>query len=294
MEKKGKKESRYNRLVLIPTDFSEVCNNAVKHGVELASSLNYEVCILHVLDRRSKTILKEQKLGIESLEKKLKAYKTRYEKRCGVTISTLLREGTIFDVINAVAEELGANLMIMGTHGKQGFQHIFGSYALKIVLDCPCPVIVVQKRGFGKGYHDIVLPVSNTLEPRLKVQWALLMAKLFGSRIHLFVAKEQDKDQQSRLKVITKQITKIFDEKKVPYSIIDAERSASFAAQVLLYSTVHKMDMIMILTAPQVDVPGFSVSGWDEKMMFNMDQIPVMCINPTEVNDYYFEWLTLI
>jgi hypothetical protein len=43
-----------------------------------------------------------------------------------------------------------------------------------------------------------------------------------------------------------------------------------------------------------VDVPGFSVSAWDEKMMFNEAQIPVMCINPTELGNYYYEWIGLL
>ncbi len=294
MEKKQKKSGKYDKVVLIPTDFSEVCNNAVRHGVELAKSLKFDIFILHVIDKKSKLALKEEGAGTELIEKKLKAIKTKYEKKCGVSITTVAREGTIFGVINKVAEEIKANLMIMGTHGKKGFQHIFGSYALKVVLDCPCPVIVVQKKSFGKGYENIVFPISNTLEPRSKVQWALLMAKLFNSKIHLYQALEKDKGLNSRLKIITAQITKIFDEQKIPYEIAVAEKTTGFADQVVHYSTVNKMNLIMIMTVPQIDVPGFNVSAWDEKMMFNEDEIPVMCINPTEITDYYFEWLTLI
>ena len=120
------------------------------------------------------------------------------------------------------------------------------------------------------------------------------MAKLFNSKIHLYQALEKDKGLNSRLKIITAQITKIFDEQKIPYEIAVAEKTTGFADQVVHYSTVNKMNLIMIMTVPQIDVPGFNVSAWDEKMMFNEDEIPVMCINPTEITDYYFEWLTLI
>ena len=50
-------------------------------------------------------------------------------------------------------------------------------------------------------------------------------------------------------------------------------------------------DLIMIMTMPDVDLTGFSFSAWDEQIMFNESQIPVMCINPIELGDSYGEWM---
>jgi nucleotide-binding universal stress UspA family protein len=280
-------------MVLIPTDFSETCNNAIHHGVELAKSLNYRVCILHVINKQTKSFLKKEKLSSGYVEERLKEYKDTYEVDPSVTIETIAREGSIFTIINEVATEIKANIMVLGTHGKQGMQYLFGSYALRVVLDSPCPVVVVQKRSFGNGYHKLVIPISNALETRQKVQWILLMAKLFNSKVHLFQANENDPDLDGRIKFITAQITKILDENKILYEIIKAEKVGDFANQVLSYSIKTRTELIMIMTIPQVDVPGFSVSTWDETMMFNGAEIPVMCINPTELGNYYYEWLTL-
>jgi len=292
MEKQQNKSGKFERVVLIPTDFSPVCNNAVRHGVELAKSLKYDAYILHVIDQKVSVKNDDEVTERAEIDKKMKAYTHRYEKGCDIKINTLVREGRILQVINEVAEEVRANLMIMGTHGKKGFQKIFGSYALKVVLDSPCPVIVVQNKGFENGYKNIVLPVSNTMEARSTVQWAILIAKLFNSRVHLFQALETDPVLNSRLSVVTGQITALLDTNEIPYELVVANKTANFASQVILFSTVNQMDLIMILTVPLNDVPGFNVTAWDEKMMFNEDGIPVMCINPTEITDYYFEWLT--
>jgi len=294
METKEKKETQYEKIVMIPTDFSEVCDNAIHHGVELAQSLHYNVCILHVVTKETKAFLKKEGFSFDYVNEKLKEYKTRYEKETGVVVNTITREGSIFEVINEVAEEIKVHMMILGTHGKQGLQHLFGSYALRVVLDSPCPVVVVQKRNFGEGYHKITLPITNDLEVRLKVQWALLMARIFNSQFLLFVAHEKDPDLNNRLQVITQQITKIFDEKKVNYEIETAEKTDDFKNQIVSCAVKHRSDMIMIMTVPQIANPGFSVAGWDETMMFNDAQIPVMCINPTIVGKYYYEWITLI
>ena len=294
MGNKAKEKIKYNNIVLIPTDFSEVCNNAIHHGVELAQSLNYTVCILHVINKQTKSFLKKGNLSVGYVDTKLNDYKDLYRKDYpSVTVETMAREGSIFTVINEVAQEVKANLMILGTHGKLGLQHLFGSYALRVVLDSPCPVVVVQKRSFGKGYHNLVLPVSNDMEPRLKVQWALMVAKLFNSKVNLFQANENDIDLDRRIGIITGQMTKIFDENKVPYKIDKASKTADFANQVLSYSEKKHADLIMIMTVPLIDVPGFSMSAWDETLMFNEAEIPVMCVNPKDLGRFYYEWVTL-
>jgi nucleotide-binding universal stress UspA family protein len=293
MENKAQEKIKYNRVVLIPTDFSETCNNAIHHGVELAKSLNYSVCILHVINKQTKSLLKKEKLSVGYVEAQLNKYKETYRNEETVAIETIAREGSIFTIINEVATEIKANIMVLGTHGKQGMQYLFGSYALRVVLDSPCPVVVVQKRSFGEGYHKIVIPISNDLETRQKVQWVLLVAKLFNSKVHLFQANENDPDLDGRIRVITAHITKILDENKISYEIVKAEKTGDFANQVISYSIKTRSELIMIMTIPHIDVPGFSVSAWDETMMFNEAEIPVMCINPTELGKYYYEWITL-
>jgi len=293
MATKAKKETKYNNIVLIPTDFSEVCGNAISHGVKLAQFLKYKVCILHVINRETKSALKKKNVGVDYVDKRLKEYKSYYEKKYQVKVETMAVEGSIFSTINEIVAKIGANLMVLGTHGKKGLQHLFGSFALRVVIESPVPVIVVQKRSFRNGYKDIVFPIHNDVEPRQKVQWAKLMGKLFNSRFHLFQSFEKDSGLNSRIKIITKQITESFDEDKIPYEIKVAEKSAAFAEQVISYAVANHADMIMIMTRPNIDVPGFSLSAWDERLMFNEAQIPVMCLNPVDYGYYYYEWTML-
>jgi nucleotide-binding universal stress UspA family protein len=291
MEKQVKKRIRYNNVILIPTDFSEVCENAISHGIELAQFLHYNVCILHVISRQTGSDHKNENHDQELVSQNLQKCKEQYENKYSVKIDLLAREGNFLKMINKVATEVKANLMVLGTHGKQGLQHLFGSHALKVVLDSPCPVVVVQKRSFDNGYQNIVLPVSNDIEPRQSIEWAILMGSLFNSKIILFQSFETDPALNSRLKIITQQITKIFDEKKVPYHIKSADTSKDFSTQIISYAVANKSDMIMIMTMPGEDVPGFNFSVWNERLMFNEAQIPVMCVNPIELGDHYYEWI---
>jgi len=290
---KTKQEKKYNNIVLVPTDFSEVCGNAVSHGVKLARFLGYKVFILHIINKETKTALKKKNVGTDYIDVRLKEYKRYYEKRYQVQIETMAVEGSIFSTINMVAGEIKANLMVMGTHGKKGLQHVFGSYAMKVVEESTIPVVVVQKRSFRSGYRDIVFPVSNDIEPRQAVQWAKLMAKLFNARLHIYVAPEKEVARRTSLSIITGQITKVFDAEKVSYVITQAEKASGFADQVISYSVIKHADLIMIMTRPNIDVAGFTLAAWSEKLMFNQAQIPVMGINPIEYGYQYYEWSML-
>ncbi|MCX6251488.1 MAG: universal stress protein [Bacteroidetes bacterium] len=291
METKKPKETKYNNIILVPTDFSEVCENAIDQGVELAQYLNYKVCILHVIDKQTEATLKKEKLTPDTIDEKLKSYKDLYEQKYNVEIGIMSRKGTIFKVIGKVASELKANLMVLGTHGKQGIQHLFGSHALRVVLDSPCPVVVVQKRTFGEGYKEIVFPISNELESRQAIDWLVLISRLFNSKIILYQSLESDPALNSRLKIISQQIGSYLKIEKVNFEVIIAEQTKNFSSQVISYAVNNKSNLIMIMTMPGGDMPGFSFSAWDEHMMFNEAEIPVMCINPVDLGNYYYDWM---
>jgi len=286
-------QKKYNNIVLIPTDFSEVCGNAVSHGVKLAKFLGYKVFILHIINKETKAELKKKNVGVDYIDVRLKEYEKYYSKKYGVEIDTMAVEGSIFATISTVAKEIRANLMVMGTHGKKGLQHVFGSFALKVVEESPIPVVVVQKRAFKSGYKNIIFPVSKDLEPRQAVHWAKLMAKLFDARLHILLSPEKDTARNNSLAIITKQITTVFDSEGVNYSVQTAAKSTGFADQVISYSVLNHADLIMIMTRPNIDVPGFSLAAWDERLMFNDAQIPVMGINPVEFGYQYYEWVVL-
>ncbi|MGH7329756.1 MAG: universal stress protein, partial [Polyangiaceae bacterium] len=60
-------------------------------------------------------------------------------------ITTLLRNGDPHDCILRVAQELGADLIIMGTHGRHGVSHLLlGSLAESVLRSSPVPVLTVH------------------------------------------------------------------------------------------------------------------------------------------------------
>ena len=283
-----------NDIVIVPTDFSDTCQNAINHGVELAEYLDYKLVILHVINRDTKSQLKKEKQGVSHITEKLNDIANDIREMSRVTVETLTREGSIFDEIHGTASDIGAKIMVLGTHGKKGMQYLVGSYALKVVTKSPVPTIVVQEKSFGKGYKNIVFPINSFTEARQQVQWAIHMAKTFGSFINIFRQPLSDSDMGNKIKVVSSQIEKAFKEYDIKYSITDAEKSGHFAGQMIDYAVAEKADLIMIMTDADIFSADFNAGAWDEKMMFNKAQIPVMCINPVMTGNVYYEFITLI
>ena len=186
------------------------------------------------------------------------------------------------------AEQIGANLIILGTHGKKGMQKLFGSFALKVISSANIPTLVVQKKSYA-GFKNILLPINTFTEARQKVMQAISVANRFNSKIHLFKELVNEPADASRIEIISKQIQDALSKAGIEHTSARAEKPGESAGLVIDYAVIHNIDLIMILTEPQIGSSYFNLGPWNEKIMFNEAQIPVICINPVEHGRVYFD-----
>ena len=271
-------EAQRNPIFLVPTDFSTVCANAANRASLVAKELNYKVALLHVIDRKSKSTLKKEKKGPEAIQDQLNEMARALNQKYGVQVDTISREGDIFKTIAQVAKEIGANLIFLGTHGKVGLQKVTGSFAMRVVLSSEIPTIVTHNREFNTGFKKIIYPVTSYAGPWQKTKWAASVAKQFKSEIHIFHLPEES------LEDVIIMTTNHFAVNDLKYKVIQAEKSSNFTKQVIDYATSIGADLILILTDPNRSFTEFLMGSYDEEILFNTSQIPVMCINPRDFN----------
>lgn len=281
-------ENKNNKIVLVPFDFSEVADYAVDHASAIAKQLNGRVLLLHVINKDTKSYLKKEKLSDDAINSKLKAFTELASEKYNVKLEYLAKEGSIFTTIGEVTKEVNASIVVMGTHGKVGLQYLIGSYALKVIENSPVPVIVVQERDLVSGYQDIVLPVDETPESKQKVKWAIHIAKMFNSTIHLFGVYHSDEFLMNEVDRNMAQIKSILSKNDISYTEkISPERGSGFAKDIVLYADYIKSDIILIMTNPDKLLPSFIISPWAEQVIFNTSKIPVLCVNPVDLDIMY-------
>ncbi|MCD6555589.1 MAG: universal stress protein [Bacteroidales bacterium] len=267
-------------VILIPTDFSEVCNNAVEQGMVLAKALESQVWLLHVFNKDTQKYLDENKLKESDIERMLKETADKYSEQNGISVKTIIKNGNLFEEIKKTNDNIQAKLIILGTHGKAGFQKITGSYVLKVVTSTNTPTIVVQKKSNSSGYENIIFPITASTKDRQKVSWAINIAKLFDATVHLIPKFESEKYQKTKIMTVTKQIKTILLKYNIKFvDKVSSPGAGNFAKQVIDYAVVNNGDLIMTLVNKGKTL---FFTSWDEEIIYNSSQIPVICINPVD------------
>ena len=143
------------RKILVPLDGSKVAEGVLPHAKALAYSEGAELILLSVganpaMDfafsdpglARSAVLEQEErsKKYIDQIEADLKS--------AGFRTSTILRVGSVADVILGVAEELQVDCIAMSTHGRTGpARWLLGSIAERVVHNSKVPVLLIRATG---------------------------------------------------------------------------------------------------------------------------------------------------
>lgn len=279
--------------ILVPTDFSEVAENAVAHAAAIANKSGEEVWLLHVFDNNSKSTLKKHKEGVEHLLDKLAKMCESFTKQYGVPFQFTLREGSIFSTIGEVAAEIGASIMVMGTHGVLGMQKIVGAYALKVVASSKIPVLIVQEKPPVNGTHlKLVSPIDGSVETKQKTLQTISMAKTLGAKVYLYRQKGYDDYLDDLISLNARFVVKYLTEHQVEHEVVEQEKfSKNFARDFIQFSQSIQADMIIILTTAEKGLKDMIIGPEEQAVINNEAQIPVMCVNPLQ-NIYRSERLS--
>lgn len=141
--------------VLVPLDFSDLSATLLEYGVELTKPDGVTI-LLHVLEPLPMHF--ETALGAyvnteglrrirQHAEELLEESKAKYP---GRRFATELVEGKAASLVLEAARRHDAQLIVMGTHGRGGLEHLFlGSVAARVVRKAPCPVLTVRQPARG-------------------------------------------------------------------------------------------------------------------------------------------------
>ncbi len=145
-------ESRI-KSILVPTDFSEMSEEALQWAIDLAKPFNAQIHIIHVLEPIAYPVeWLEGFSGMEALEDVIagnarKALDKLAERvrDAQLPVQTSLVFGYPPEAIISYVQENGISLICMGSHKRSGLEKlIIGSTTEKVVRQAPCPVLVIR------------------------------------------------------------------------------------------------------------------------------------------------------
>jgi nucleotide-binding universal stress UspA family protein len=144
--------------ILVPTDFSAPSNAALVLAKKVAAMSGASLHLLHVLEDPFATAVYVAEVGpppsAELRERWLEGARALLstqltpEEQASSRSTHLVMFGTPARTIVEHANASGIDLIVMGTHGRGGVQHLLmGSVAERVVRSAACPVLTVRDHG---------------------------------------------------------------------------------------------------------------------------------------------------
>jgi len=174
--------------ILCPTDFSDTARHAVEQATAIARWYGARITLLHVAQPMTDVLPAfampdadgDLVRGIEELRRHL-AHDSLAVTAAGIETDTRVDSGRPSSDIVKAAEDLNADLIVMGTHGATGFQHLLlGSVTEKVLRSASRPVLTVPPRAQTTAtlpFRQVLCPVDFSLPSLAALEAAYVLAQ---------------------------------------------------------------------------------------------------------------------
>lgn len=175
----------------VPADSSRT---ALNHAKDIATRHNADLNVI---------IVNSHKTNIESATDEIKDILFGASFKYNI----IVKEGKPYKEILSLEKSLGADLIVMGTHGSGGRDpEWIGGNAFKVLLGSNCPVITFTPQHKSLGFSNIILPIADASETRQKVPLTVSIAKAYNATVHIaIVNKNEDPSVINTLKIYAAQ-----------------------------------------------------------------------------------------
>lgn len=183
------------KKILVPTDFSDQAENALKVAAQLARKFDSEIYLLHMLELPLQLIDPVQGSNTHNLPESIFFMKLAHQRFAKLLAKPYLKDLKVketvlfhqaFEGIREVSEERDCDLIVMGSHGASGFKEMFiGSNTEKVVRSSTIPVLVIKKDQPEFKVEDFVFATDADEANRHTLKHAAEFANKLSANLHL-------------------------------------------------------------------------------------------------------------
>lgn len=177
--------------ILVPTDFSPNANLALEHAFQVANKFKGEVHVLHIyhVETRTGSFVSIQDIVHQDREKEIASLieKMKPLMEDGIRIVSHVVKGSTVDSIIKKADNLHADLIIMGTTGAGGMKKIFlGSTASHVINGTLIPVLAIPMEIRSLDFSHIILALdTKNIDDLTCLNPLIKLVKAFKSKLVL-------------------------------------------------------------------------------------------------------------
>ncbi len=160
------------KIILVPTDFGPCSEAAMDQAIDYARVFGAEIVLMHsfeipIMGFPDGALVATAELTTRIMEGAQAGLEKQLADRkgAGITLRGLVKQGDPWSAVNETAAEVGAGLIIMGTHGRTGIARaLIGSTAERVVRTATVPVLTVHVNDVDPAGDKI--PVTERADGR--------------------------------------------------------------------------------------------------------------------------------
>ena len=183
------------QTLLVPTDFTDKSLNAVYLATEVALRHDAQMHLIHtvsadfIIDHTGRQMIGGERVGenIETAKRQLALLRKEISDRHpNLRLETQVTTGDVCDSLNELVQQIGADLIVLGTSGVQRLkQALLGSHSYSILNRANCSVLLVPEDLKHYEFKKILFPVRVLDHLEEKLDFALAISKRNESEISL-------------------------------------------------------------------------------------------------------------
>ncbi len=188
------------KRILVPTDFSEQAENALKVAAQMAHQYHGEIFLLHMLElpmqlvgtAASGSAVGGNNNNLPEAIYFMKLAKKRFHKILqkpylkDIKVHETVEFHQAFEGIMEVSNKHNCDIIIMGSNGATGFKEMFiGSNTEKVVRNSSIPVLVIKNEHQNFNVEDFVFATDCDLETKHTLNQAVRFAQQIEAKLHL-------------------------------------------------------------------------------------------------------------
>lgn len=244
------------KKILVPTDFSDHAEYALKVAAQIAKNNDGEIVLLHMLELPGQG---SDAIGSGSDIPEIMFFKNKAIEKLeslmdisyldGITVSEIIQFEKTFEGIINISKKNNVDLIVMGSHGASGFQEMFiGSNTEKVVRSSDIPVLVIKKEEGEFSVEKFVFASDFSEEIKSSFAKVVEFANKFNAHLNLVMINTPNNFKSTDIA------------KKIMHDFVSSFNVSNFTTHIYNDTNVEK-GILNFAKSIDADLIGMSTHG---------------------------------
>ena len=270
--------------ILVPTDFSDDARNASRYAAKLAEKMQASITLLHAymlptpVSEVPYVMINAEEMQKEN-EEIAQAEADKLKTAFKVNVNYVVRLGFPSDEIEAVIEDSGIDLVVMGMKGKGALEKIMGSTTTSTLKKIRTPLLIIPEKATYRDLQQITYATDYSYEINPRIYAPLIeFLHLFKSQLNIVHVQKSAEEGRQQEAAAQKKMEAVFSNSPRQFDVVT---DAHVKHGIESYLQDHTTDLLVMVTHERSFWERMFGKSHTKEMVYNT-HIPLLVLKDTK------------